>query len=665
MKKENRSKAFTLVELLGVVVVLAILALVIVPSIVQYMNKGKDEYNKALKEQLVIAGKNYYAENKSELPVETGDSKYVALGILQSNDLISKDFKDADGFSCKDSYVTVSKDDDGKVSYHGCLICKNESGVVSYDDKDDKYCNLTNSSSSETSCKLKYDSINNKIKFENKLPGAKYIISTTEIEPDELENKPELTEMQNPELGQKYYGYVVNENGEVGYCYITPTRPKVDKLTCKFTKQPELNETIQNTTEFQLTCSGDAISTAKADSDKINSVNKLGEITNFTETTQYTEEEEEIQERTFTFDYEPNQSADGKDMIKVETGFLIDENDNNDKTQEITSNEFNVDAKVPQIRFTATADNKTKDGWYKAPVTVKATCTSPDDVRIKEFYVGTDKVKTSGTSASWNKTETSGSKTKQYTANCTDENNKTGTGNGKFGIDSTDPKITFKLNKNKTSDGWYKAPLTITVKCTDTGSGVKSLTADSEKGTKEVIITLKKAANPKKITATCKDKVGHSTSVTKSYKIKVYSQSSSCSCKTNKTCTSLDCCGCKTYNYTTKYNYYWSGSTTVNGSKSSGTSGCTKASQVGKIKVTSTKTTKTCTKCVKAGGSINTSPPCSYPQNNTCGGYKTKTKTTYKTCKRSSYQAKGSCKTKNTCSKSCCGCKERNSCWHY
>lgn len=46
-------KAFTTVEVLAVVVILSILGTLIVPIVSEYLEKGKQEYNLELKNQLI------------------------------------------------------------------------------------------------------------------------------------------------------------------------------------------------------------------------------------------------------------------------------------------------------------------------------------------------------------------------------------------------------------------------------------------------------------------------------------------------------------------------------------------------------------------------------------------------------------------------------------
>ena len=80
MEKVNK-KGFTLVEMLGVILVIAILAGIAIASITYYLNKGKDDYNEQLKEQLVISGKEYYANNKQLLPTSISEKTYSYVTV--------------------------------------------------------------------------------------------------------------------------------------------------------------------------------------------------------------------------------------------------------------------------------------------------------------------------------------------------------------------------------------------------------------------------------------------------------------------------------------------------------------------------------------------------------------------------------------------------------
>ena len=147
MKKGK--KGFTLVELLVVIGIIAVLSMIIVPIVINYIQSGKDKYNEELKEQLLISGKNYYAASPELLPKKTYLEKnqeahsYVTLSELASRNLITQEFIDADDRPCTGSYVFVTQPQGvTENEYHACLICSDEEETINYSE-DDNYCHIT------------------------------------------------------------------------------------------------------------------------------------------------------------------------------------------------------------------------------------------------------------------------------------------------------------------------------------------------------------------------------------------------------------------------------------------------------------------------------------------------------------------------------------------
>lgn len=111
---EKRFKrAFTLVEMLVVVGIIAALLVTVIPMVSKYIKDGKNDYNEKLRSQLLLSGKDYYSNNKDKLPVKVGlkykskDYDVVSLPEMQSQNYVSNDFADAYGNSCKESFVYV------------------------------------------------------------------------------------------------------------------------------------------------------------------------------------------------------------------------------------------------------------------------------------------------------------------------------------------------------------------------------------------------------------------------------------------------------------------------------------------------------------------------------------------------------------------------------
>jgi len=124
----NNKKGFTLVEVLGVIVILGILALLVTNGIMGYFEEGKKTYNDKVKDQLMIAGKNYFSNNRYLLPTEVTDKKYAYVTVpeMQSNNYIKNEFLDSEGRKCTESYVFVrnSKPGTNTYEYTPCLICE-------------------------------------------------------------------------------------------------------------------------------------------------------------------------------------------------------------------------------------------------------------------------------------------------------------------------------------------------------------------------------------------------------------------------------------------------------------------------------------------------------------------------------------------------------------
>lgn len=86
-------KGFTLVELIGVVVILGLIALVAFPSLLNQISSSKKQISDSQKSLIISAAKNYVDENKNdyadktsfEIPVDTLIKEdYLSEGIISS-----------------------------------------------------------------------------------------------------------------------------------------------------------------------------------------------------------------------------------------------------------------------------------------------------------------------------------------------------------------------------------------------------------------------------------------------------------------------------------------------------------------------------------------------------------------------------------------------------
>ena len=122
MKLKN--KGFTLVELLATIIILGLLVSIAYVSVSSILNSGDDSYYESQENMLVLAGREYYADHRSELPKEIGDTSNVSLETLVEENYIEQ-ITDKDGNDCDNdnSGVTVQKITEKYFQYYGTLIC--------------------------------------------------------------------------------------------------------------------------------------------------------------------------------------------------------------------------------------------------------------------------------------------------------------------------------------------------------------------------------------------------------------------------------------------------------------------------------------------------------------------------------------------------------------
>jgi len=90
-------KAFTLSELIGVVVLLGLIALIAFPPIVKQIKNSKGAISEATEKLIITGASNYVYENKDEFPITSGNIYCVTLKQLVDDNKISSDLKNSDG----------------------------------------------------------------------------------------------------------------------------------------------------------------------------------------------------------------------------------------------------------------------------------------------------------------------------------------------------------------------------------------------------------------------------------------------------------------------------------------------------------------------------------------------------------------------------------------
>ena len=86
-------RGFTLVELLGVLIIISVLALLIVPNVSKYINSFRlDSYNKQIA-SIEMAAKNWAVDNPGELPFSEGAFITITIAKLQEENYLDKNLK--------------------------------------------------------------------------------------------------------------------------------------------------------------------------------------------------------------------------------------------------------------------------------------------------------------------------------------------------------------------------------------------------------------------------------------------------------------------------------------------------------------------------------------------------------------------------------------------
>ena len=138
-----KKTGFTLLELLATIIILGLLTTIVIGVILPLLNRGNDEYYKNQENMLVLAARDYFADHKSRLPKEIGETSTVTLKELIEGKYIDP-IKDKEGVDCdfEKSTVVVQKITEKDYQYYVTLVCNgdndNEEDDPTYESEKDK-----------------------------------------------------------------------------------------------------------------------------------------------------------------------------------------------------------------------------------------------------------------------------------------------------------------------------------------------------------------------------------------------------------------------------------------------------------------------------------------------------------------------------------------------
>ena len=138
VRKNN--KGFTMIEILGAIIIMGILLLIAVPTVSKLMKGFRDDYYVELEETIETSAKDFYSDNRIYRPDGLLKSSYTSIDSLIRNKYVDK-LVDYKGKNCSlkedESYVVVIYKGNNKYEYKACIKC-GEDDYIS--DSDKTYC---------------------------------------------------------------------------------------------------------------------------------------------------------------------------------------------------------------------------------------------------------------------------------------------------------------------------------------------------------------------------------------------------------------------------------------------------------------------------------------------------------------------------------------------
>ncbi len=134
---KKKRKGFTLVELLGAIVILGILSTIAIVSLTKVLESSHKKYYDTQVKLLQAAGQTYFSDHKDLLPTINFGINQVDLGTLIDQGYINEivDYNKEECYKDK-SYVTVTRRGPSSYVYQAFLSCKNRKTQTYVDGKD-------------------------------------------------------------------------------------------------------------------------------------------------------------------------------------------------------------------------------------------------------------------------------------------------------------------------------------------------------------------------------------------------------------------------------------------------------------------------------------------------------------------------------------------------
>ena len=128
-----KKNAFTLVELITVIAILAVITIIFIPNTAKILKENSTKVYKVKEKQLIESAKDYVEFDKDFVPpTDTDPVKYININTLISKNYIDKILENKTGNECS-GVVKVSLNSIAGYDYDACIICSEYKTDKSFD----------------------------------------------------------------------------------------------------------------------------------------------------------------------------------------------------------------------------------------------------------------------------------------------------------------------------------------------------------------------------------------------------------------------------------------------------------------------------------------------------------------------------------------------------
>lgn len=137
----KNKKGFTLVELIGVIIIIGILSIIAISVFTNDLNEFRDDYYTNLERTITQSGKEFFTDNRNFRPTNILYAQKVSIDTLEKQGYIGS-IVDYNNDKCvtadniDSNYVLVIKKGRSDYEYHACISCINDD----FSTLEDKYC---------------------------------------------------------------------------------------------------------------------------------------------------------------------------------------------------------------------------------------------------------------------------------------------------------------------------------------------------------------------------------------------------------------------------------------------------------------------------------------------------------------------------------------------